>query len=157
MVKAKAQDTPTILDVLETATEADLETLRADIQQTEHRLTMQRALERVLMAKFGMEQPKRGPGGRVKSPSNGEARTNGAAKPAMSNGEKLAKILHLIHSQGPMTKQKISTLTGIPMIGATCVGAVVNNELFHVNPDGVVSLTDKGEVKVRLLAVGGAK
>jgi hypothetical protein len=54
-------------------------------------------------------------------------------------------VVSFLRSRGPKSKQRLSEECGIAIQGPGCLSQVLDCDLFHVNPDGMVTLTPAGE------------
>lgn len=129
----------TLLEMFNKATEEDLEEVRTQIADLRAQMDSLTEVEKVLAKKFEPKAPRAY-----------------VRKPKASVDEKTNKVLDYLFVNGSKSTQKISESTGIAKMGNGCLSHIVaDRTLFHVNPDGIVALTEEGQKRARLAA--GAK
>lgn len=123
-----------LLTVLEGATEQDLQTVREKIAEKQKEIDSLLAVEKVLCVRL-----------------HGKPERKNAAKKnaAVDGGDdsmkaKRAKVGRHLAAKGSMTLDRLSQEVSISRFGPGAIGSVLQCDLFHVRPDGQVSLTDKG-------------
>jgi len=136
-----AQD---LLEALNSATKEDLEAIRKRIDETEGLLASLRGLYRLLSTRFGEkeERPPKPQRQTMTVPQEGDFALN----------EKRRKVAMYLVANGPKSQTKLSEVTGIARTGPGCISKVVAHAWFHVDPQGVVSVTAVGEDAIRKVA-----
>lgn len=133
-----------IVKAIQAAKKADYDEVCSRIAEIQGELDTLNAVKRILSTKLQLQptpEPRRAGGvGRIGS---------AAASPDMLANRR-TKCVCAIAKVGRMTMQKLSDETGIARQGPSCLSQVVNCDLFHTSPDGVVSLTDAGVKAARL-------
>lgn len=128
-----------ILQAFEEASEDDLALVRLKMADLEKQLDALRAVEKCLDIRLNGKVDRR------KKPAAASRPTESAA--AIADGvmhEKRKKVAAYLRANGAKPLQKLSEITGISMRGPGCLSVVVTHAWFHVNAEGIVTLTAQG-------------
>lgn len=131
-------------DLLGEATEADVKEMDAEIEAAEETLAKLRANRKLLAQAVGLEEPKKHWTQQRKAKA--EPATKPAAAESKDMGEKRKTVLkHLRSVGGSCQLDALSAATRISRYGPGALGTVLAHEWFHVNGDGLATITDKGD------------
>jgi len=138
VAKDKAEK-PDVVAMLNAATADDLENVRGRIAELGKELDGLRAVEKLLDVRLNGKPERAKPQRRVKlSPSFAAAGNSGLQ-------ERQKKVLMHLRARGGLTKAQLSKETGIALQGPNCLAVVLDLDWFHVSPEGMVTLTSKGD------------
>lgn len=130
-------------ELLAKATKEDVDLIDVQIEEKEQELATLRADRKMLAQAAGIEEPvKRGgwPRGR-----KSQADDSGVTKMASDIPARRKKVLAYLRANGVKSLQALSEQTGIARQGPGNLASVLACEWFHTSPDGLVTLTDKGD------------
>lgn len=150
---AKQTATVDILQAFTNATPDDLEQVRARRDELQKQIDSLDAIERALDVRINGKKPrqvkgKKGAGGGANSTPSGVAAN--AAFDDFALKEKRHKIIAYLRAKGMKSKTKMSEDLGFAFVGRNNLHLLLACDLFHVNADGMVSLSAKGEREVIL-------
>lgn len=139
---------PSLLESLEGATEEDLAAVRRQIADHLKAADKLKLVEKILDAQInGLKK-------RVAPQRNTEADGVPPTWTGSSNQdtikERQGKVAKYLLANGAKSKTKVGEANGIAAGGRCNLGMVLDCEFFHVTPDGMVCLTDKGERFARI-------
>jgi len=136
-------------ELLAAATPDDVQEIDAEIALKEEELAKLRANRKLLAAAVGLEEPKRGPGRRTGAKASGAKAEEAGGPPKVAWGGDLTErrkiALKHLRAVGQCSLDALSTATRIARQGPGNLSAVLAHEWFHVSPEHMVSLTDKGD------------
>lgn len=127
-----------IIEAINSATNDDLKIVRNKIAEMTAQLCAMKMAEKLIATRLGSTND---------SIAARTSKPRGTPKESMD--DRRIRVAKLVYESGPMTKRQITDTTHINQAGPGCLSQVVSCDLFHVSPDGVVSLTDEGERAAR--------
>lgn len=143
-----------LVRAFEAAGPADLEAVRASIAGHRQAIETLTALEKVLAVRLNgtvsaaggtTAAEKKSPPPPVAPVRNGRAASK-TSDPKDADLTKREKIVAYLLEHGPKPKAVVADKCGIGTRGVGSIGTVLAGcDWFHTNPDGIVSLTEKGE------------
>lgn len=161
---SKSNDT-NLVDALIAADADDLARIRAKIDELCREVKALSLLERALSLKLGEEPTRDGVdealNGSPETPIESAARAARDRPPVGRDGsapssafpaarEKMLdrrrrQVVDHLRQGGPKHRDRVAAACGLSERGPGCLKHVLGCDLFHVNPDGMVSLTPAGE------------
>lgn len=154
-----------LVQALVAATSDDLQKIRNRKGELEKELASLSVVEKALVVLLGLEPPKkdRMANARAAKEANKQQPAPNVVEPgptSFEENEKLRQrrmtVVKYLQSNRPCTKDKLSEVTGYAQTARLNLGQVLDCDWFHVNPDGVVSLTEKGS-RINLIGAGMGK
>lgn len=140
------------VDAFINATADDLAAIREKIANHEKQLDGLRAVEQALDLRLNGKQQARRPAAPAEGVWKGccppiIAGTAGAVARGIAAvvEEKRRRVALYLMANGPKLKEAVGKACTIAVQGPGCLSRVLECDWFHVNPDGMVSITDKGE------------
>lgn len=134
-----------ILQAFTNATPADLEKVRARRGELQKQIDSLDAIERALDVRINGKKPRVMNG---KKSTAGSSATTKNDDDDFSLREKRHTIVKYLRAKGMKSKTKMSEDLGFALVGRNNLSTLLACDLFHVNLDGMVSLTAKGDREV---------
>lgn len=136
----EAATPPSLIEAFSGATQEDLDAIRMRREDLQKEIDALASIERALDVRLNGKAKRKSPEKKTPTASPASATLNSG-----SLAERRKKVAVYIFANGAKSHQKLSEACGIAKVGPICLSQVVGCDYFHVAPDGIVSLTDKGE------------
>lgn len=143
-VKTAATVTVDILQAFTNATPDDLEQVRARRDELQKQIDSLDAIERALDVRINGKKPRQVKGKKGASGGGTSANSADGGDP-LSLLDKRHKIVAYLRAKGMKSKTKMSEDLGFALVGRNNLHLLLACDLFHVNADGMVTLTTKGD------------
>lgn len=131
-------------DLLGQATQADVDEIDAEIAAKDEEIAKLRANRKMLAQAIGLE-PEKKHWTQQRKPKPPKEPKAEEAKPSSDPKERRQIVLRHLRAVGSCSLDTLSAQTRISRFGPGALGAVLAHEWFHVSPENMVSLTDKGD------------
>ncbi len=131
-----------LIEALKAATKDDLDAIVQRLGELSDEMDQLRTVQRFLQARF---EPKPAPVPRAAKSTAHVVADDGE----YSANEKRRKIALYILANGPKSQTKLSESLGISRQGRGCLSSLIGHDWFHIDPQGIVSVTAKCENEIR--------